>query len=335
MATQSAHLTDEQLSATRLQIDEPLATPRLSLDKPAADLTPAIVGEYHLSSEHPRLWCCHCQGHRHHNGFVITNQTGLAYMIGSKCGPDHYGLSFSLARREHKAKVQRKGVLERLAAICAAADAVKATIREILHSDGLRLVDAKREELRRTSESAFSALTVSVRTGSMLYEIVEVRDFEAERRRDEQLPPNESGPPIYRDERMPIGHVAGAAVLREKDDCRDHLLSLRAAIEAVVRLRDADTNKHTLQTLTKAVKVAEQAWDAAQESIIEAEGAPAFFSAENLERLDRWTAQNRYYRLTRDGSGLLVKNKDTAERRVGPLPPIKLALLPSIKAENA
>lgn len=332
MATQSAHLTDEQLSAARLQIDDPLATARLSLEKPSADLTPTIVGEYHISKDHPRLWCCHCQGHRHHNGFVITNEGGFNYLIGSKCGPDHYGLSFSFAQRDHKAKVQRKGVLERLAAICTAADAVNASIREILHSDGLRLVDQKREELRRASDSAFSALAVSVRTGSMLYEMVQVRDLEAERRRDEQLPPDKSGPPIYRDERMPIGRVAGAAIVREKDDCRDHLLSLKAAIEAVVRIRNADTNKQSLQALTKAVKVAEHAWDAAQESIIEAESAPAFFSAENLERLERWTAENRYYRLTRDGSDLLVKNRDTAELRIGELPPIRLARLPSVRA---
>lgn len=335
MATRSAHLTDEELSAARLQIDDPLATPRLSLEKPSADLTPAIVGEYHLSKDHPRLWCCHCQGHRHHNGFVITNEGGANYLIGSKCGPDHYGLSFSFAQREHKAKVQRKGVLERLAAICAAADTVNASIREILHSNGLRIVDQKREELRRASASAFSALAVSVRTGSMLYETVEVRDLEGERRRDEQLPPDKSGPPLYRDERMPIGRVVGTAVLRDKDDCRDHILSLRAAIEAVVRLRNADTNKQSLQTLTKAVKVAEQAWDAAQESIIEAENAPAFFSADNLERLERWSAENRYYRLTRDNRNLLVKNRDSNERLVEALPPISLSRLPSMKAESA
>lgn len=335
MATQSAHLTDEQLSAARLQIDEPLATPRLSLEKPSADLKPAIVGEYHLSKDHPRLWCCHCQGHRHHNGFVITNEGGSNYLIGSKCGPDHYGLSFSFAQQEHKANVQRKGVLERLAAICATADAVNASIHEILHSDGLRLIDQKREELRRASDSAFSALAVSMRTGSTLYEMVQVRDVDAERRRDEQLPPDKSGPPLYRDERMPIGRVATTAVLREKDDCRDHLLSLRAAIEAVARMRHADTNKQSLQALTKAVKIAEQAWDAAQVSIIEAENAPAFFSRENLDRLERWTAENRYYRLTRDGSGLLVKNRDTAERRIRPLPPIVLSRLPSMKAGAA
>jgi len=331
MVTQSAQLSDEQLSVARLQIDDPLATHHLCLEKPSADLTPAIVGEYHLSKDHPRLWCCHCQGHRHHNGFVITNESGSSYLIGSRCGPDHYGLSFSLAEREHKAKVRRKGVLERLNSICANASAVSATIREILHSEALRLVDQKREELRQASDSAFNALSVSVRTESALYEIVQVRDLEAERRRDEQLPPDKSGPPLYRDERMAIGRVAGVAVLRDTGDCRDHLLALRAAIETVVRLRNQNTNSHPIQTLTKAVRAAEEAWDAAQESIIEAENAPAFFGPENLNRLERWSAENRYYRLTREGQNLLVKNRDSKERLVGALPTISLPRLPSMR----
>ena len=177
MTTLPAHLTDEQLSVARLEIDDPLALPRLSSDKPSADLTPAIVGEYHLPEEHPRLWCCHCQGHRHHNGFVITNKEGFNYLIGSACGPKHYGLSFSFAKRQHKEKVQRKGVLERLNAICANADLVLAAIQEVARSEGLRLTDQKREELRSASDSAFKALATSVRSGSPLHEIVEVRDL--------------------------------------------------------------------------------------------------------------------------------------------------------------
>ena len=97
-------------------------------------------------------------------------------------------------------------------------------------------------------------------------------------------------------------------------------------------MRNADTNKHSLQALTKAVRVAEEAWDAATESIIEAENAPGFFSAENLNRLERWTAENRFYRLTGDGRDLLVKNKDKSEQRVTALLPIKLARLPSVRA---
>lgn len=335
MATQSAHLTDEQLSAARLQIDDPLATPRLSTAKPSAELTPSIVGEYHFSDEHPKLWCCHCQGHRHRNGFVITNETGSHHMLGSKCGPDHYGLSFTLAKQDHKAKVQRKGVLERLHAICEIADLVLAAIQEVARSEGLRLVDQKREELRRASDSAFKALANSVRSSSPLHEVVQVRDLDAERRRDEQLPDDKVGPPIYRDERMPIGRVAGVAIVRDRDDCRDCILSLKAAIIAVQKLRRDDTNKHKVQALLKAVRTAEEAWESAQASIVEAEGAPAFFSPENLDRLERWTAGNRYFRLMRDGRNLRVNERDMQERLIERMPSISLPRLPAIKGRAA
>jgi hypothetical protein len=331
MATQSAALSDEQLSATRLEIDDPLAMPRLSVEKPCADLEPQIVGEYHLGKDQPRLWCCHCQGHRHHNGFVITNSGGANYLIGSKCGPDHYGLSFKFAEREHKAKVKRKGVLDRLKGICETAEALKDTVHEILHSEGLKLIDQKRGELIRASDSTFSALAVSVRTESLLYEMVQVRDLERERRRDEQLPPNESGPPIYREERMPIGRVAGTAILRETDDCRAKLLTFRRALERAQVLGKGLTDDHPIKVLMNAVRAVEEAYDAAQASIIEAESAPAFFGPENLGRLERWSATNRYYRLTREGADLIVTNQHSKRYVITPLPPIKLPRLPSMK----
>lgn len=333
MATLTAALSDEQLSATRLQIDDPLATPRLSLEKPCADLTPKIVGEYHLAKDNPRLWCCHCQGHRHHNGFVITNSGGANYLIGSKCGPDHYGLSFKFAEKEHKAKVKRKGVLDRLKSICATADQLKATIHEILHSDGLRLIDQKREELQRASDSAFSALAVSVRTESLLYEMVRVRDLERERRRDEQLPPNESGPPIHRDERMPIGRVAGTAILKDTGDTRDVLLALRGALDRAQALGKVETDNQKITVLMSAVRTAEEAYEAAQASIIEAEGAPAFFSADNLARLERWSASNRYYRFARQAADLAVTNQHMKRVLIRPLPPIKIPRLPAMKGD--
>lgn len=333
MATLTAALSDEQLSATRLEIDDPLAMPRLSHEKPCAELTPEIVGEYHLAKDSPRLWCCHCQGHRHHNGFVLTNSGGANYLIGSKCGPDHYGLSFKFAEREHRAKVKRKGVLDRLKGICATAESLKSTIHEILHSEGLKLIDQKRGELLRASDSAFSALATSVRTESLLHEIVQVRDLERERRRDEHLPPNVSGPPLYREDRMAIGRVAGTAILRETDDCRAKLLTFRRALERAQALGKGMTDDHPIKVLMNAVRATEEAYEAAQASIIEAEGAPAFFSADNLARLERWSASNRHYRLARERADLAVTSQHKKRVLIRPLAPIKLPRLPAMKVD--
>jgi len=331
MASQSAPLSDAELSAARLEIDDPLTMPNLCLDKPSADLPPEIVGEYHLPSDNDFIWCCHCQGHHHLNGFVITNSTGRNYLLGSECGPKHYDLSFRFARREHRAKVRRKGVLDRLKAIVATAPLVQATIREILHSEGLRILDHKREELRRASDSAFRSLATSVQTGMPLYQIVRIRDVIAEQERDARLPDGETGPPIYRRDPHSLGNVAGTALLRDQGDCRDHLLALRGAINRVVTLHRETTDNFSIHTLTKAVRDAEGAWEAARNAITEAEFADAFFTEGNLNRLERWSAENRYFRLTADGDRLIVTNDRSKQTTILPLARISLPNLPSMK----
>lgn len=333
MATQPSTLTDQELYGARLEIDDPMAMPNLCMERPPADLPPEIVGEYHLPPGTDFIWCCHCQGHHHRNGFVITNLTQKHYLLGSECGPKHYDLSFKLAAREHKAKVKRKGVLERMKAIWANGPVVRATIHDVLRSEGLRLIDFKRDELRRASGSAFSALATSVRSGMPLYETISVRDVAAEQRRDEKLRGSETGPRIYSQERMSLGQVAGAAIFRESGDCRDHLLLLRAKIEAVEAFSREVTDAYSIPALTKAVRAAEEAWQAAQDAIVDAEFADAFFLEGNLNRLERWSAANRYFRLVADGDRLLISGEGSRQTTILPLPSIKLPRLPRLKAD--
>lgn len=335
MATQHIALSDAELEAARLEIEDPYSMPRICMDKPSSELTPEIVGEYHLPESHDLVWCCHCQGHHHRNGFVITNSTDKHYLLGSQCGPVHYGLEFKFALNAQKAKVKRRGVLDRLKVICITASSVKATIRELLHSEGLRLIDQKREELRAASDNALSALATSVATGMPLYEIINVRDIAAEQRRDAHLPDDKIGPPIYREERRSIGHVAGVGMIRERNDCRDHLLGLKGAIERVEALREAITDNFKVSDLLKAVREAEDAWTAAQAAIAEAERAPSFFSAENLNRLERWSGTTRSFQMIGEGSKLIILNRRGGERRsvVAPMQKIGLARLPRMKVD--
>ena len=124
-------------------------------------------------------------------------------------------------------------------------------------------------------------------------------------------------------------------MLRDRDDCRDHILSLKAAIQEVVGLEFGDTNSQNIKTLTKAVRVAEEAWENAQASIVETEKSPQFTVVKNLTLLERWTNGNRYFRLTREGRSLLVNDRDARERLIGPLPPLQIPRLPSMKADAA
>jgi hypothetical protein len=255
-------------------------------------------------------------------------------LLGSECGPKHYDLSFKLARREHTAKVKRRGVLDRLKAIVATAPVVQATIREILHSEGLRLLDAKREELRKANPDALSALATSVATGMPLYEFVTVRDHAAEQRRAEQRPDEKDGPPIYIKEQMSLGQVAGSALLRTRNDCRDVLLGLKGAIERVLAVHKEITDNFSIKQLTACVRAAEDAWREAQDAKREVEVADAFFTDGNLNRLERWTANNNRYRLWGEDGKLVVSRGSGRQTIIEPLQRISLPELPKMRTET-
>jgi hypothetical protein len=255
-------------------------------------------------------------------------------LLGSDCGPKHYDLSFKLARREHTAKVKRRGVLERLKSIVATAPAVQAAIREILHSEGLARLDAKREELRKASPDALSALATSVATGMPLYELVTVRDHAAEQRRAEYQPEDKDGPPIYIKEQMSLGQIAGPALLRTRNDCRDVLLGLKAAINRVLAIHKEITDNFNIKQLTSAVRAAEEAWREAQDAIREVEVSDAFFTDGNLNRLERWTANNNRYRLWGEGGKLIVSRGGGKQTVIKPLRQIRLPALPRMKSDN-
>jgi hypothetical protein len=333
MAPQPAQLSDDELSSARLEIDDPLSLPNLSLERPPADNPPEIVGEYHLPQGHDLVWCCHCQSHSHRNGFAVTNSTGQQYLLGSECGPKHYGFAFEFAARDHKAKVKRKGILDRLKAIVATAPAVKASIQEILTSEGLQLLDAKRHELWRASSNAFSALATSVKTEMPLYEMVRVRDLAAEQRRDDQLPDDEIGAPIYRHERMSLGNVAGAGLVRHSYYCRDRLLGLSGAIDRVIAIHDEITDRFSIKELTKAVREAEDAWQTAKAAIEEAELADAFFTGGNLNRLERWSRGNRYFTLIAEDPNLVAMDSTGKRVTITPLSRTALPRLPTMKVD--
>ncbi len=334
MQTSARRLSDEQLATAQLEVPDPCTLPDLSRERPNADLTPEIIGEYHLANDVEPIWCCHCQASRHRNGFVITNGTGKHFLLGSTCGPEHYGLSFAFARRQHSDLAKRKGVLARLNAILATAHDLKRACHSILHSEGLRAVDAKRAELRRASEQVASLLATAVQNGSALDEMVKVRDFEAERRRDERSSSGKQDGPIYTQERRSLGSVAGSGLVRTKGDCRDCLIALRDAVDHLFAFRATDTNKHALQTLTKAVRAAEEAWARAESAVTEAEAAPFFFSADNLSRLSRWSVAHKTFDLIADEGRLVVIDRQGRRTTIGPLGLISLPPFPRLAAAN-
>jgi hypothetical protein len=297
-------LTDVELATAVLDIEDPLATENLSRTRPDASLQPTIIGEYHRPTTEQAIWCCHCQAHRHWNGFVVENETGNRYVIGSHCGPKHYELSFASARRQHTDLKQRQGLGRRLADILRVDAELLDSIARVLQSEGLHRIDQARSAIKKAAGDMFFRLQPMAARGAALTEPVRVRDYAAEARRPASDKGDES--PIYTFENQRIGTLEGAGLLIEHGDCRDELLALRQALVEARKAHTRGTDSITTTDLQKIVKRCEEAHSRAEQAIALARRAPAFFSNENVSRLERWSEQFDAFRIQRTDVGFDV-----------------------------
>lgn len=325
---QQRRLSDAELATTALDIENPMATENLSRDRPDANLQPSIIGEYHRPRTEDAIWCCHCQGHRHWNGFVVENETGNRYLIGSHCGPKHYELSFAAARRQHKDLKQRQGLGRRLADTLRVESELLDIITQVLQSDGLRRIDQARSAIKTAAGDMFFRLQPIAVAGAALTESVRVRDYAAEARRPDTGKKSEE--PLFTFESQRIGALDGAGLLIEHGDCRDELIVLRQAIQEARKVHTAGTDAVSTVELQRVVKRCEEAHQRAQQAIALARRAPAFFSDENVSRLERWSEQFDSFRIRREDDGLAVISNNGAAIRINAIEPVELLDLPAI-----
>lgn len=323
-------LRDADLAAAELDIEHPMLVENLSRERPDPNLTPSIIGEYHRPKTEDAIWCCHCQAHRHWNGFVVENQTGFRYLIGSHCGPKHYDLSFAAAHRQHKDLKQRQGLGRRLATILSMEEELAERIRQIFQSDGLRRVDDARLAIKKAAGDAFFRLQPIALTGGALTQSVRVRDYAAEAvrsgdRKDEA--------PVYTFESERIGTLEGVGLLIENGDCRDALIALRTAVSEARKVQNSGTDNVATNHFQKVVKKCEETHASAQQAIALARRAPAFFSDENLLRLERWSEQFDSFSIRRTDSGMEIPPKQGSPIPIVALKAVELSALPNFAAD--
>lgn len=295
--------SDDQLASVELRVADPRALEGLNPGLPDPALTPQILFEYDVTPkggrsenpDHPFVWCTHCQRDTHWHGFVITNDTGDRYLLGSLCGPKYYGLSFSGARRSFQEEAQRQAILERLRSIMANAARTRETATVILRGDGLRMIDEKRAELKRAAPNMLLRLSAKINAGGQLEEIVSYRDIEAERVRDERHDDNKDRGPIYSQRMVAIGPLEGQALVTDRGDSREAIINLLRSIEEVEALSFAGTDTVSTGVLVKRVRAVEEALREAHGSLQRSRAAPAFFSRANVDRLSRWSAASKGY----------------------------------------
>lgn len=315
--------TDAELLAIDLQIDDPRALPNLSATPPDPDWVLQLAGEYHLHKNDPGLRCSYCPTHTiHRNGFVLAREDAH-YVLGSTCGPKHFGLSFNASKRELNEQKDRQSFLRRLRAIAAHSDDLIAAYNAILFSSGLRALDAARKELAQASPNLAADLRGSVNAGFALYEFVKIRDFRAEANR-----PDDSKAPIYTEDRQSLGNLEGTALVSTPDP-RTIIHKAKAAILHVTTFIKADTNGHLTSRLRAEYRTIEELHSEAQRTVVDCNAAHLFFSTRNRERLARWSDRRPLDKFIEASSAIIVQNKK-GRHQLQPIEPLNLPRLPAL-----
>jgi hypothetical protein len=320
-------LTDAQLASATLETEDPMAVERVTLARPDPDLKPQILFEFHRATTDERVWCCHCQAHRPWNGFVIENETGNRYLIGSTCGPKYYELSFAQARRQHEELKQRKGLKLRHDVMIAAVEETLAAIHDILHSDGLRALDAVKARFSKYGGDAYFRLSSIALRGGLLTESVKVRDYAAEASRPADFPDDS---PLYTFQEQALGPIAGHALVTSSGDCRDCLLDLKRVLLELGKSRCDDTDLLSTTAFQRLVRRAEDAFERAYASIIATRDAPSFFAEAHLERLARWSEQFSSFDLHARDQGLEIVLRSGSPLLVERIASINIPDLPAL-----
>lgn len=295
MTNEDGRFDDATLIGALLRVTDPYAAAGYVRARPNELATPVIVAEYGLTPPGGKkanpdalmVWCAKCQEENHWLGLVISVGDN-AHSIGHECAAKHYGATFAGVRRDFNERRKRQRLLTRLTELLVNEAPLSSAIQSILNSDGLALIDKKRNEIKSAAPNAFLSLQGAVMSGGGLDEYVQVRDIAAEQRRDEHR--DKSGDPINTQERRALGSLAGASLIRERDDARARLVKLKAAIAQALAIAKRDTTSVTTAEMTRIIVALDNAHRDAASAIADAERAHEFFSEANGQRLHRWAA---------------------------------------------
>lgn len=316
-------LSDAELIGTELQIGDPRALPNLSANPPDPNGLFNLAGEYHLPNNDPGLRCSYCPTHTiHRNGFALAGE-GHHFVLGSTCGPKHFGLSFAASKRELSEQKDRQSYLLRLRAIAARSEELIAAYNAVLFSGSLKVLEDAKTELESASPALTLELRASANAGLALQEIVKVRDLQAEAKRTD-----DRTTPIYRSERHSLGSIEGTALVSSLDP-RATIYKLKRALTALASFLKGGTDGQKTSRLRAEYRVIEELHSAAQRAVTECNNAHHFFGSRNRTRLAQWSERKTADRFAEVGDQLAVVNKNG--RRVLPsLAPLHLPTLPDL-----
>lgn len=332
-------LSDEELLRTEFRYHDPEnSIPSLNTGVPDRSANPIIIGSYDETPaggrmarpRKPFVRCCHCGKRRHWIGHVVRDDRGETYIIGSSsCGREHYGVRYEAAERAFRENEVRKAALLRWRNMLKLIAAYEREVEGLLRCPALGERERKRETLRRASSTGFERIVRFAQAREELIEVREERDYKAEqeredrydralaafralpsevrrRRRDEGLAPEVEEGPIYRKISTPLGHLVGTGFLDELSDVRRLALDLRDTLCSIKKVDAAGTNETWNADLNRLLREITDRPRALRDALISASFDPIFFEADNLKRLERWSASQARYSYRQDGDTLIV-----------------------------
>lgn len=320
----SRRLNDEQLRTAALELKNPLETEGLTDERPDKTYAPTIVAEYQLEPG-SEVRCTYCkQRQKHRRGFVAEFAPGARHLIGSNCGETKLDLAFRKAKSSHSDLRARQRYLLRLDRLVNQHEKLIEYCDSILFGLPLKRLSSVSGELEKAAGNSFIRLKALIGSGGMLAEEVRVRDVEAERKRAERLSDDAEPKPIYKNERVQLGPVMGRGVL-QAERIRSAVYGLKSEFKALRELRSSDTDSLTTRHLQKALGKVDDAAAKAETAITLLKSAPAFFTPENVERLERWARSYTSGELRMVDGGL-----QAGKTIISPLQSVEVPGLPDI-----
>lgn len=307
-------LTDDQLLGVAFSADDPTALDNVVLELPPREEIPTVEFAYDTKDSTGRkVRCVHCRYDNHNRGFVLRFKNGRRILVGKDCGKKIYGANFDLTERDFNAARERAGYIRRQRAIRAATPGfVQAMASLLAHPSLMDFRNLRRNFNRCLPELARLTADACCRSGGTMMVEEQVRDLEAEARREEQMDIHadrlakmtttarkraidngsilRSGKklkPIYRTIPKPVGQIEGAAFFVTTEDPPDEALKVLApAMVGVLTKLDAERLTNS-QYRSVFLEIARKLDDIEHE--IERLEAPlAAFEFGNLSRLAEW-----------------------------------------------
>lgn len=317
----SAKLSDKELRQQALKLSDPYEQRDLAWEIPAGVTLLDILNLYTFDQwPKQKVYCVHCRGHHHKNGFTALLSNGQRVLLGSKCGGELFDESWTDAEKRMKERTDRQWELAQL-------DRLKAALpsfQRLLPSwrNAVDKIVARRETFKRhLGELASRISEAALVHGGKLTALKEVSER-----------PTEASPKGIRSVRYTIAALPGGELFKTERP----LAAIDDAIEAVEQVTRTIGQTDLLRTTTlrRSRRALEDTFDRLIDAAALCEAAEDFFTKECFALLVGWMNDHIG---TRDPLLLLDDGIDYRDGRRGvrlpatPLPTLDTVLVQLIR----